>query len=189
MTISISRSDRCRRRRASSAVRNCARNAGARRRSAAARGLPPARSDERAECGPGARRIEIGRQRHAPPCRAQTALEMVTQLPPSPSENGTMVSEASGVSPRLQASGIGPEHMREIEVADGDAVADVGPGRLAVQRQVDAFACGETQLACATSTALSKSGMKPAVIWCVALMLLRRIRAAPRRSPGSGRFR
>ena len=37
--------------------------------------------------------------------------------------------------------------MRDIEMADGDAVADVGPGRLAVQRQVDALARGKAQLA------------------------------------------
>ena len=78
-----------------------------------------------------------------------------------------MVSEASGVSPRLQASGIGPQHMREIEVADGDAVADVGPGafRACSVRSMPSRAAKPSSLA-ATSTALSSSGMKPAVIWC-----------------------
>jgi len=103
-------------------------------------------ANERAERGTGARRIEIGLgavRRHAVPDGVGDGDAIAAE--PERERHDRLRSERR--QPEIAGERHRPEHMREIEVADGDAVADVGPGRLAVQRQIDAFACGEAKLA------------------------------------------
>ena len=123
--------------------------------------------DHTRERGPNRARIEVrwrpggghlvperGADRHGVAAESHDAIGAIT---------GTSI----GLKPSDAAIGIGRQHVGDVELAHGDAVADVGPRDLAHQRELDAFGGGKTLLLRDDESRLSVSGRKPAVMLMV----------------------
>ena len=89
------------------------------------------------------------RRRAVAPSRSicsHSGIETVMALPPSPSENGAISGVRQMPDAERRRDGHRPEHVRGIEVADDQPVADVRPRGLAHEPQVEAFGRREALL-------------------------------------------